>query len=813
MNNQYEKEHLDYVRKNAAECTVLLKRNDEFPLKNAGKIALYGSGARLTVKGGTGSGEVNSRTNITIEEGLKATGFHITTKKWLDDYDQEKKKAKKDFMRNLKVEAKEKKQHVMMHVMGRAPEEPEYDLPIDGDGDTALYILSRISGEGADRKAVHGDILLSKTEVRDILTCKQKYKNFMLVLNVGGPVDLSPVKDVSNILVLSQLGTETGYVLADIILGKQFPSGKLTTTWAKYEDYPQMGDFGEKDNTNYREGIYVGYRYFDSVDKQPLFPFGYGCSFTSFESSDVNVDLTNDVVKVSLSVKNSGNNNGKEVVQLYVSLPSKKLDEPYQVLSGFQKTKLLTPGESQEITVSFSMRDIAPYDENSASYILEEGDYILRIGTSSRDTKVCGIIKLDKMVTVLKVKNILGKPDFTDYSAPGRRYEIPEDIPVFNMNTSAIVTKIQEYKLDETIDPRIEKLNDDQLIKLNLGAYKEKKSIRSIIGNAGFSVAGAAGQSCMEVDGFPSLVMADGPAGLRLSRKYAIDKKGEVHALEASIPASLLDFMSKPMKWALKLMTYRPKKGEVVAEQYATMIPIGTAIAQSFNLELAEEFGRIVGKEMELFGVHLFLAPALNIHRSILCGRNFEYYSEDPLVSGMFAGALTMGLQSNPHTGTTIKHFAFNNQERNRTQNNSIVSERAAREIYLKGFGICIKMANPKAVMTSYNLVNGVHTNERYDLINDVLRNEFGFKGIVMTDWIVLEYVNENDCQHPNSDASHVCMAGGDLFMPGSASDFNVINSGLQNGEVTRKQLMINASRLRKMCDDLVDEENKYEKM
>lgn len=804
MNNIYEKEHSEYVRKNAAECTVLLKSNGDFPLKNPGKIALYGSGGRRTLKGGTGSGEVNSRTNTTIEEGLKAAGFQITTEKWLDGYDKEKMKAKKHFMKELKVEAKAKKQNVMMLVMGRAPEEPEYNLPIDGEGDTALYIISRVSGEGADRKVAGGDILLSQTEIRDILACNQKYKNFMLVLNVGGPVDLSPVLDVPNILVLSQLGTETGHILADIILGRQNPSGKLTTTWAAYDDYPQMGDFGNKNDTNYTEGIYVGYRYFDSVDKKPIFPFGYGCSYTTFELSDTKVSLAGEEVKAIVSVKNCGEYSGKEVVQLYVSLPSEKLDEPYQVLSGFQKTKLLAPGESELVTVSFSMREIAPYDEETSSYILEKEDYILRIGTSSRNTKPCGIVRTEETITVLKVKNILGKPDFEDYKVPAIRHEIPADLPVFLLHGSDIETVIQHYQREETVDPKIEKLSDEQLIKLNLGAYRVNGGVASIIGNAGFSVAGATGQSCMEVEGVPSLVMADGPAGLRISRQYATDKNGEVHALDVSFPASMVDFMSKPMLWGLKLMTYHPKKGDVVGEHYATMIPIGTAIAQSFNPKLAEEFGRIVGKEMNLFGVHLWLAPALNIHRSILCGRNFEYYSEDPLVSGIFAGAITKGVQSVPHTGTTIKHFAFNNQERNRTQNNSKVSERAAREIYLKGFGICVKMSDPKAVMTSYNLVNGTHTNEREDLIEDVLRCEFGFNGIVMTDWIVAGYENEKDCLHPVSDASHVCMAGGDLFMPGSSHDYDVINAALQKGDVTRKQLMINASRLLKMGEDLV---------
>lgn len=802
--NDYEKKHNAIVRENAGECVVLLKHNDSFPLKAAGKLALYGSGARRTIKGGTGSGEVNSRSYTTIEDGLIAAGFQLTTNKWLAGYDKEKAEAKKRFMKAINAEAKEKKQHAMMLVMGRCPDEPEYNLPLDGEGDTAIYVLSRISGEGADRKKIGGDVLLSDTEKRDILACYKKYKNFMLVLNVGGPVDLSPVIEVENILVLSQLGTETGHILADIILGKQNPSGKLTTTWAKCEDYSAIGDFGDKNDTCYKEGIYVGYRYFDTVKKNPLFPFGFGSSYTTFEVSDTNIKLEGERVKASTCVTNTGNYSGKEVVQLYVSIPSGKLDEPYQVLAGFKKTKLLSSSEKDTVEITFSMRDIAPYDEETASYILEKGDYILRVGTSSRDNKPCGVVRIDETITVLRVKNVLGNPGFEDYKAPMISHEIPAGLPVVALDKAAVEEKIQEYKLAEDIDPRIEKLSDEQLIKLNLGAYKPNDGMASIIGNAGFSVAGAAGQTCMEVDGIPSVVMADGPAGLRIARKFATDKNGEVHALDISFPASIMEYMSKPMIWAMKLMSYRPKKSDVIGEHYATMIPIGTAIAQSFNPELAENFGHLVGIEMEMFGVHLWLAPALNIHRSILCGRNFEYYSEDPLVSGIFAGAITKGVQSVPHTGVTIKHYAFNNQERNRTQNNSRVSERAAREIYLKGFGICVKMSDPKAVMTSYNLVNGIHTNERVDLIGEVLRSEFGFGGIVMTDWIIAGYENEKDCKYPVSDASHVCMAGGELFMPGSQYDYDKVSEGLKEGRVTRKQLMINATRLLKMGEALL---------
>ena len=280
--NDYEKKHNEILRSLGNECAVLLKSDGSFPLNAAGELALYGSGARRTIKGGTGSGEVNSRFYVTVEKGLENAGFSITTGCWMDAYNTVYANAKKDFIKSLKQQAKEHQTLAVIESMGAVMPEPEYDLPLTGTGETAVYVLSRISGEGSDRRAVAGDILLTETEKRDILSLNKTYKRFLLVLNVGGVVDLSPVTEVGNILLLSQLGVETGNILADLILGKAAPSGKLTTTWSAWEDYPHIGEFGEKDDTRYREGIYVGYRYFDSVGKKPLFPFGFGESYTDF---------------------------------------------------------------------------------------------------------------------------------------------------------------------------------------------------------------------------------------------------------------------------------------------------------------------------------------------------------------------------------------------------------------------------------------------------------------------------------------------------------------------------------------------------
>lgn len=792
----YEINHNEYLRSNGAECTVLLKKDGKFPLQNTGDIALYGNGARKTIKGGTGSGEVNSRFFVNIEDGLKNAGFNVTTSTWLDQYDKIRDKAQKEFIKSVKKDAKKHKIPAIVYSMGKIMTEPEYEIPLSDNCDTAIYVLARISGEGADRENIKGDILLTDTEVRDINTLNEKHKNFMLVINTGGVVDLTPVLGVKNILVLSQLGVVTGDIFANIILGKSNPSGKLTTTWAKYEDYQTIGDFGDKNDTHYKEGIYVGYRYFDATNTNPLFPFGFGLSYTEFTYGDAKLELAGSKVTVTANVTNTGNYEGKEVLQLYVSKPVVELDQPVKELAAFTKTNSLKAGESNEVTLTFSMEDISSYSESKESYILEPGNYILMLGNSSRDNKAIGTIKVTNEITTIKARNVLGKPDFDDYKFS--RKDDEEVGTVLTLEPSAISTISVNYDTQYDIDPLVKNLSEKHLIKLNIGAFKENGGVAEMIGNSGLSVAGAAGQTYMGLidKGVPSMALADGPAGVRIARDYAEDINGCPHILGASIPESMMIFMPKAMGFFLNLFAYKPKKTDVMKHQYATAIPIGTAIAQSFNTEFARKCGEIVGYEMEYFKVDLWLAPALNIHRTIKCGRNFEYYSEDPLISGEFTAAITNGVQSYKGRGVTIKHYACNNQEYNRTQNNSQVSERAMRDIYLKGFGIAVRKSNPMAVMTSYNLLNGIHTGEHRGLIEDILRSEFGHKGIVMTDWVVDTFNNDKELIHPVSVAPKTIMAGNDLFMPGGQKDFNSVKEALANGEVTRTQLEINASRL-----------------
>ena len=789
--NDYEIKHADTVRRLAPECTVLLKKDGAFPLEKPGKIALYGAGARHTVKGGTGSGEVNSRYFVTIEEGLEKAGFTITTKPWLDAWDETVRAARKAFAEEIRARAKQKHTLAVMEGMGAVMPMPEYSFRLYGEGDTAIYVLSRISGEGADRNPVKGDILLTDSEKRDILLLNDRYPRFMLVLNVGGPVDLSPVAGVKNILLLSQLGAETGHVLADLLLGKSCPSGRLTTTWAAWEDYPKLGEFGDKDETRYREGVYVGYRYFDAVGKQPLFPFGFGLSYTEFETTPVDADER----RVTVTVKNVGAYPGKETVQLYVAAPSGRLDQPPRKLVAFAKTKELAPGEQETLSVAYDLRSAASFDEAAATFVLEPGDYTVLVGQATAVT-----LRLEGLAVLQKLRSALGTPDFTDWK-PTECKTIPPAEKVIPVSADSFQTETAAYDKPAEVDPIMDDLTNEELAWLNTGLFDPKGGMGSMIGNAASTVAGAAGETA-HIHGFPWLVMADGPAGLRISRDYCEDEKG-VHALGDTMPESILELLS-PMQRKLMALLSKPKKqpGEI-KHQFCTAIPIGTAIAQSWNTALAETLGDLVGDEMERFGVHLWLAPALNIHRDIRCGRNFEYYSEDPLISGKFAAAITRGVQKHPGCGTTIKHFTVNNQEYNRIGSNSQVSQRAMREIYLRGFEICVKESQPHALMTSYNLLNGVHTSERRDLITDILRAEWGYQGIVMTDWVIGAVKQVQNAKHRNALSDHVAAAGGDLFMPGGKGDWKRLMDALQNGTLKRRQLEENATRVYHMAKKL----------
>ena len=791
-----ETKNIESLRRYLSECAVLLKKDNSFPIEKPCRIAAYGNGVRKTIKGGTGSGEVNSRYFINIEKALEDTGFEIINKDWIDRYDNIFQENKKRFIKGIKDKAKATKTNVISASMGAVMLESDYDITLNYDGDISIYVLSRISGEGNDRLNEAGDYKLTNTEIKTILDLNNHYEKFMLVINAGGPVDLSEVLEVKNILVLSQLGVEAGYALTDILLGKENPSGKLSTTWSKYEDY-DIKQFANQDDTEYNEGIYFGYRYFDLVDKKALFPFGYGLSYTEFKYSFIDINANKNIINVDVEVENTGKYPGKEVIQLYLNAPVGKIEKEFKSLVAFNKTKELKPGEKEIVHLNFDIRYFASYDISRASYVLEAGDYILYLGNNSRDVKAISILELDNEFIVRKVKNLLVN-NIEEKSLTYTQEKL--DLKRIKLDLSSLETEIINYEDEIINDERLDNLTDEELSLLNIGAFKMKGGILSVIGDASSLVAGAAGEttSLLKDKGIDPIVVADGPAGIRISRQYYIDKN-EKHSIGSPLPETIFDIMPKPLKWFMNFMS-KPKKNVAIYEQYCTALPIGTAIAQSFNLEFAQLCGDIVGREMEKYNIDLWLAPALNIHRDVLCGRNFEYFSEDPFLSGKLASALTIGVQNHKGKGVTIKHYAANNQETNRYSNSSNLSERALREIYLKGFEICIKESKPMAVMSSYNLINGTHTSESKELCVDILRKEFGFEGLLMTDWIVAGFLTSNG-KYPSPNSIAVAKAGHSLYMPGSKNDYDLLVDGIKNNKITTQELKRNAYWLLNIID------------
>ena len=786
---QEKKTKTELLREYLPECMVMLKSNGDFPLDKLTEVALYGNGVRKTVKGGTGSGEVNSEYFDTIYEAFKKSGINVLTDSWLDKYDQEYLKFKKNFKKHLKKVAKDAHQPIFLVSMGEVMLEGEYDIKTDVLCDTAIYVLSRISGEGADRRLEKGDAYLTDTEVKTINYLSKNYKKFLLVLNVGGVVDLSRVNDVKNILLISQLGVLTSYSLIDVILGKYSPSGKLTTTWTTPSDYQNIGDFGQRDDTCYKEGLYVGYRYFDSLRKNVLYPFGFGLTYSKFEINVNDFKIVDNILNVNVDVLNTGKFKTKEVVQIYVTKSNKKRNNPYQDLVTFYKTDNINPNDKENINIDINLLDLYVYDEESKSYVIDKGEYIFRIGSSSRDNKPFLIVDIEDDIIIRRCKNLFNKPDFDDYSVGIIDNYDYKDIKHLKYNPN-IEKETINYELINNIPDDIKKMNDSDLIKLCMGLFDETGGLKSIIGSQAKSVPGAAGET-KEFSFLKGLVMADGPQGLRLQKDYFIEN-GIKYSNSALIPESVKEYMPFYLKWILKLFQKKPKKNTEILHQYTTNIPIGTALAQSYNLNLAYLCGDIVGSEMEKFNVDLWLAPALNIHRNILCGRNFEYYSEDPYVSGIIAANITRGVESHKNKYVTIKHFMANNQEFNRYQSNSVASERVIREIYLKGFEICIKEAHPKAVMTSYNLLNGIHTNENIN-ISKLLRCELKFDGLIMSDWVVK--MMANDSKYKAASPVKVIKAL-QLFMPGSKEDYDEVYNGLNTGLITRDDLEACASIL-----------------
>lgn len=808
MNDNYsylphELEHLNFLKENAHECALFLKREDDsFPLEKPCKISLVGNGVRHTVIGGLGSGAVNVRYQENVEEAFMNAGFEVMTTDWLDKYDESRAHNLKNFVKKIKQEAKEHHAIAASYSLGRVAPEHEYEFPHFGDHEAAIYVLSRNAGEGADRRLIKGDTYLTDTEVRDILLLSRTYKRFLLVLNTPSVIDLTPVMEVKNILLISQLGSMTGDILAKITLGELNPSGKLTDTWANIKDYPYIDTPIDEDECLYKEGVYVGYRYFESKKIEPIFPIGFGLSYTTFEYKVLEHFVSKDKVTLKVNVTNKGKYAGKEVIQAYMSGPSPR---PSLELVYFKKTKLLNPKESEVVELSFRLSDFPTYDETKQAYVLNKGNYLIKVGNSSKNLKNVLYLSLKEDVITKEVKNVFKKPDYEDLVIE-RKEELASNLPNFELEAkdfeSTKVEYVDKYRVE--VPEFVKSLSIDDLILMCLGDYKT--GFQGIIGQSCSLVLGGAGETTLRVKGLDKAInMVDGPAGLRLVREYVVNHRGAFPTSSESIWDYLKDYLPKPLPYLMSYERNLKKKGSKVI-QIATAIPIATALAQSYNPDFIASCGRIVKKEMQIYGVDVWLAPGVNIHRHILCGRNFEYYSEDPLIAAVSASAIISAVQEDPTKACTIKHYACNNQETNRLNINSVVSEKAIREIYLPAFEKAIKWSNPRAIMTSYNLVNGYHSAEHKGLITDILRSEWKYDGLIMTDWVASGQAYKKGNKNPCAYASKDIKAGNDICMPGSKADIKDIKKALKNGSLNREDLEVSASIVYNFINSLKQE-------
>lgn len=831
-----EKAHMELVRKLAPECVVILENNGILPITKACGIALYGNGARHTVKGGTGSGDVNSRFTVSIYDGLKEAGFGIVTDPWLDRYDKDLAKYTEEYKARVQKYAEDKGIVIDMAYFDNpfgVMEQPEItDGDIGKDVSTAIFVITRDSGEGKDREYRRGDYLLTETEENNLKKVASSYDKTIVLINAGGIIDTSAIKAIPGIdaiVTVSQLGNIGGHVVADVILGKSVPSGKLTDTWAKdYEDYPGADEYStNNDDEYYKEGLYVGYRYFDSFGIEPMYPFGYGLSYTTFALSEGDISIGGNDVKVSCKVTNTGDTySGKEVVQVYCSAPTGRIDKPFQVLAGYKKTGVLAPGGSETVTVEFRMTDLVSYDQNTGMFVLEEGDYLMRLGTSSADTEIVGVINVPHTIEVLEVAHFFkDETSFETLTNPGKGHELRSiadsrqiaSAKHLTMDASVIERKSVKYtdkrnafevkggeslKLQDVIDGKatvedlVSQLSVEDMAYICVGAHEGKRKDDTLIGSQSLQVPGAAAETTkyfITSRGIPSLVLADGPAGVRLQPHFKTYEDGTL------TPGGFI--------FGMRTEPFPDDLPDTVIDyyQYLTAIPIATALAQSWNNDLIAELGEMVGEEMAEYNVHLWLAPGMNIHRNPLCGRNFEYYSEDPLISGRCAAAMTNGVQRNKGRGTTIKHFAANNQEDNRLFSNSHVTERTLREIYLRGFEIAVKESQPLSIMTSYNLINGTHAANHFELIQNVLRDEWGFEGVVMTDWCTTQAMAADlGFGTPNKyreSSPALCMhAGNDWIMPGCSQDVDGIVKSVEDGSLDIADLQFCTANILKTC-------------
>ena len=723
------KEHILLSKDAAREGMVLLKNeNGRLPLAAGSKIALFGKGSFDYVKGGGGSGDVYTAYVRNLYEGLKAQETAVQIYEPLSAF------YRTDIRHQYEA--------------GAAPGmtvEPE--LPAElADGakayaDIAVVVISRFSGEGWDRSSIEcnnefnpwdnetsmpkiskevfpdGDFYLTSREKAMHSMVKERFDNIVVVLNIGGIIDLSWVTDddqISSALLAWQGGMEGGLAMAELLTGKGNPSGKLVDTFAaKTEDYPSTANFHESfDYVNYTEDIYVGYRYFETIPgakEKVVYPFGYGLSYTTFYLDIPVVEQTEDEICTTVQVTNTGDTAGKEVVQLYFEAPQGILKKPARQLAAFAKTRLLLPGETQLVRLSFKKEDMASYDDlgkiAKSAYVLEKGIYKIYAGTSVRDIEEIDQMELSENVITRQLSAHLVPNSLKERMLSDGSFEaLPQsECPDIN----ECVFEKMKPGTEEGLTPAVRSCSRGALFdtygkkqfidvaqgKLSLDEFMAQLSDDDLLhllgGQPNTGVANTFGFGNLPDYGVPSIMTADGPAGLRIGSECGV---------------------------------------------CTTAWPCATLLACTWNPALIQQIGQAGAEEVKENNLAVWLTPAVNIHRNPLCGRNFEYYSEDPLIAGKMGAAMVKGIQSQ-HIAASVKHFAANNKETNRKHSDSRVSERALREIYLRVFEIIVKEAQPWTIMSSYNAINGHRASENHELLEDILRGEWGFKGMVTTDW------------------------------------------------------------------------------
>ncbi|MDD7740095.1 MAG: glycoside hydrolase family 3 C-terminal domain-containing protein [Lachnospiraceae bacterium] len=763
-----QQQYAALARQAAAEGCVLLKNeNETLPLRKGDKVAVFGRIAFHYYKSGLGSGGlVNTRyvvsildalekeTDITLEENLLGT-----YREWIKKHPYDEGKG-----------------------WGLVPwsqeEMPVSDEVIEAakDADVALIVIGRTAGEDQDNKNAPGSYLLTDTERELVEQVTKAFKRTAVLLNVGNVIDMKWVEEcqVPAVLYVWQGGQEGGNGVADVLTGRVAPCGKLTDTIARnIEDYPSNDCFGDLKSNTYKEDIYVGYRYFETFAKEKvLYPFGFGLSYTRFTIDARVAEEKEQSTVLRAVVKNIGEVPGKEVVQVYVKAPQGVLGKPERVLAGFVKTAVLQPGEETTLTIEVPSEVYASYDDGGATghkscYVLEEGSYEFYVGADVRSASLAGccqkeftmIEQLDEAMAPVEPfarmhpKEENGKLLPGEEAAPLRtvdpgermRKELKEPLE-YTGDQGYVLGDVVDGKI--TLDEFIAQLSDDDLICLFRGEGMCSPKV-----TPGTAAAFGGLTDSLRKFGIPALCCTDGPSGLRF------------------------DCGTK-----------------------AFSLPNGTLLGCTFNLALVEELYQMTGKELRRNRVDALLGPGMNIHRHPLNGRNFEYISEDPYLTGWMSAAQILGMEASGVTGTA-KHFCANNQESERSNVNAVVSERALREIYLKGFEIAVKNGKCRSVMTTYGPVNGIWTAGSYDLIAQILRNEWGFEGIVMTDW----WAKSNFEGKPASQKTHAPMvaAGNDVYMvTADAADMSQddVKECLKNGTITRGDLQRNAAHILKFA-------------